>query len=155
MVLTRYRDTVDPRPLTPIGYGTVGGTFVRFRRIFRDSGANWSLPDWQVNPRITRIQIPNGGVYLQRNGYDTDTLTLRVELESVDAAATLRGMTSDLLTLVLPDPPYSTRGTYNWIHTTGYRNIPNVLLSAVDAAEGLTARANYPRVTLTFEMNRL
>jgi len=154
MSVLAYQDTIDPRPITPVGFGTVGGTFVAFRRVFRDSGNNWTLPDWSVNPILNRFQIPSGGVYVQRGGYDTDKLNLRCELQNVADAETLRTLTGYVKTLVLPNSPYETLGAYNWVHTAGYRTISNVLLSAIDATEGITVRGNYPRVALTFEVNR-
>lgn len=157
MSVAAFRDTISPRTFTPIGFGDpdVANSVIWFRRIFRDSGNNYTLPDWTANPRINTFELPGGGVYKQRNGYNPDTIDLRVELQTVADAASLRSMVGYLYTLILPDPPYSTRGTAKVVHGSVYRYITDVLLTATDASEGLTVRGNYPRVVLSFEMNRL
>lgn len=139
----------DPRTQTPVGFGDPSGSWVWFRRVFRD-GSN--APDWKPNPRIVADPVPMGGVDRQNIGYDPDTLSLRVEVESSADAETLRTLVGTESTLVLPDLQYSGSGTHHQVNGTGYRYFDDVFLASADP-EGSTI-INVFRFVCQFERAR-
>lgn len=151
-LLNTLARTLDPRTITPVGFGNPANAtaWVWFRRVLRNDSRS---PDWQSHPRIVVDQIPGGGVDRQNIGYDPDSLTLTVEVESAADAEILRTLVGTESTLTLPDLQYGAGdGSVSAVHGTAYRTYTSVFLAAA-VPEGGTIRNSF-WFSCTFEKAR-